>query len=114
MEGSKHMGVGRNYGAMHVGGSLYLVCVEWGAIHVCANAQIYECERQKLTLGIFIDCSLPYKLRQGLSIVPADLASQARFGHPCLCLPGVVLISRSLCLSSIKVNVGAKLWSSCI
>lgn len=72
--------------------TLFYKCVEWGTMYVpvgrytcvckCTFTNICECEGQKLTLGVFVDWSLPYKLRQGLSIKHADFSSQASFGHP--------------------------------
>lgn len=103
---------------------LFYVYMEWGTRHVhvgrytcvckCTCTNTCECEGQRLTLGVFVDWSLSCKLRQGLSTEHADLVRQASFGHPCLCLPSVGIISRSLCLSSISVGAGTKLWSSCI
>lgn len=48
----------------------------------CTFTNICECEGQKLTLGVFVDWSLPYKPRQGLSVKHASFTSQASFRHP--------------------------------
>lgn len=71
--------------------SLSYMCVEWGTMYApvgryacvceCTFTNICECEGQKMTLGVFIDWSLPYNLRQGLSIKHTDFTSQGSFGH---------------------------------
>lgn len=57
----------------------------WGDTHVCANAhsQIYVSVKGKSRpwVSSLTDLSLPYNLRQGLSIKHADFASQGSFGH---------------------------------